>query len=106
MINPEKILLKFGIKGSCTQLGTGHIHQTFKVTGENNFVLQRINKSVFTQPEIITSNNRVAFAYLKRHHPNYLFPQSLSDKNGNDLCYDDEGYPWRLFSLIENTVTI
>ncbi len=106
MIDPEKILFSFGIKGSCTPLGQGHIHKTYQVTGEKNFVLQRINKSVFTQPEIITSNNRVAFAYLKQHHPNYLFPQSLPDKNGNGLCYDDEGYCWRLFSLIENTITI
>ena len=68
--------------------------------------MQRINKNVFAQPEIISSNNRIAFQFLRQHHPNYLFSQSLPDKNGNDLFYDDEGYPWRLFPLIENTVTI
>lgn len=106
MIEPEKILTNFGIKGVCAPLGSGHIHKTFKVTGEKNFVLQRINKNVFTQPEIIASNNRIAFHFLKHHHPDYIFPQTLSDKNGNDLHYDDEGYPWRVFPMIENTFTV
>ncbi|MBI1769717.1 MAG: aminoglycoside phosphotransferase family protein [Bacteroidetes bacterium] len=106
MTNHEKILAHFGIKGVCSPLGSGHIHKTFKVTGKKNFVLQRVNKNVFTQPEIIASNNRLAFQFLKERHPDYLFPQTLSDKNGNDLPYDDEGYPWRIFPMIENTSTI
>ncbi|HEV8515126.1 MAG TPA: phosphotransferase, partial [Cyclobacteriaceae bacterium] len=67
---------------------------------------QRVNKNVFTQPEIIASNNRIAFQYLKQHHPNYLFPQALPDSRGNDLFYDNESFPWRLYPLIENTFTI
>src|SRR5260221_9579203 len=106
MIDPEKILTNFGVKGVCALLGSGHIHKTFKVTGEKNFVLQRVNKNVFTQPEVIASNNRIAFRFLKQHHPDYLFPQTLSDKKGNDLHYDDEGYPWRLFPMIDNTFSI
>jgi Ser/Thr protein kinase RdoA (MazF antagonist) len=106
MIEPEKILSHFGITGVCTSLGTGHIHKTYKVSGEKNFVLQRVNKKVFTQPEIIASNNRMAFHFLKQHHPDYLFPQALINKNGNDLHYDNEGYPWRLFPMIENTFTL
>ena len=104
----EKILQAFGIFESVkiSRLGSGHIHQTFKVEGKNNFVLQRVNKNVFTQPQIIASNNRIAFQYLKQHHPDYLFPQALPDSQGNDLFYDTEGFPWRLYPLIENTYTI
>jgi len=106
--NPEEIVREFGISGAIkvSPLGSGHIHQTFKVESKSNFVLQRINKNVFTQPEIIASNNRIAFQYLKQHHPNFLFPQALPDQNGNDLFYDEEGYSWRLYPLIENTFTI
>jgi len=106
MIGPEKILLQFGVKGSCVPLGSGHIHKTFKVTGEKNFVLQRVNKNVFNQPEVISSNNRIAFQYLKENHPDYLFVQAMPDKNGNELYFDDDGHPWRLFPMIENTVTV
>src|SRR5260221_10939370 len=109
MILPEIILKSsFGIFGELkiSPIGSGHIHQTYKVEGKNNFILQRVNKKVFTQPEIIASNNRIAFQYLKQHHPDYLFPQALPDKQGNDLFYDDEGYPWRLYPLIDATFTI
>lgn len=105
---PEKVLQAFGIAEplKISRLGSGHIHQTFKVEGKNKFVLQRVNKNVFTQPEIIATNNRAAFQYLKQHHPDYLFPQALPNIQGNDLFYDDEGFPWRLYPLIENTYTI
>lgn len=108
MNEPEKIVQAFGISGSVkiSRLGSGHIHKTYKIEGENNFVLQRINKNVFTKSEIIASNNLIAFQYLKKHHPEYLFPQALPDTNGNDLFYDNEGFPWRLYPLIENTYTI
>lgn len=106
MIGLEEILKAFKITGKIEPLGSGHIHKTFRVTGAKNFVLQRVNKDVFTRPEIIASNNRIAFQYLKRKDFDYLFPQTLADKNGNDLYFDDQGYPWRLFPLIENTITI
>lgn len=105
---PEKIIKSFGITEGVriSPLGSGHIHQTYKVEGKNTFVLQRVNKNVFIHPEIIASNNRIAFRYLKQHHPSYLFPQALPDLLGNDLYYDDTGFPWRLYPLIENTFTI
>jgi Ser/Thr protein kinase RdoA (MazF antagonist) len=106
--DPAKIVQAFGISEpvKISRLGSGHIHQTYKVEGKENFVLQRVNKNVFTKPDVIASNNRIAFQYLKNHHPDYLFPQALPDLNGKDLFYDGEGFPWRLYPLIENTFTI
>lgn len=108
VVVPKKVLQAFGISESVkiSRLGSGHIHQTYKIEGKSNFVLQRVNKNVFTSPEIIASNNRIAFQYLKQHHPDYLFPQALPDAQGNDLFYDIESFPWRLYPLIENTYTI
>jgi Ser/Thr protein kinase RdoA (MazF antagonist) len=106
MISPEEILNHFEIEGVCTPLGSGHIHKTYKVSGKKNFVLQRVNKNVFTQPEIIATNNRIAFEFLQKKHPEFIFPQPIPTKNRKDLYYDDEGFPWRVFPLIENTFTI
>ncbi len=108
MIAPESILKSFGLSPDCkiSSIGSGHIHYTFKIEGEKNFVLQRVNKNVFTKPDVIAKNNRLAFLYLKQHHPNFLFPQPLPDINGSDLFYDAGGFPWRLYPLIENTFTI
>ncbi|GHN00622.1 aminoglycoside phosphotransferase [Cytophagales bacterium WSM2-2] len=102
----DSVLKAFGISGDAEPLGSGYIHRTFKVFGEKNYVLQRVNKNIFTKPEVIAANNRAAFQFLKQQHPGYLFPQPLPDKNGNDLHFDEEGFPWRLFPLIENTFTI
>ncbi|HTH57869.1 MAG TPA: aminoglycoside phosphotransferase family protein [Cyclobacteriaceae bacterium] len=106
MTLPEDILKHFGIDGVCSPLGSGHIHKTFKVSGKKNFVLQRVNKNVFTKPEIIASNNRIAFEFFQKKHPEYTFPQPRPTKKGDDLHYDDDGFPWRVFPLIENTFTI
>ena len=108
MVAPESILKSFGLRLDCkiSSIGSGHIHYTFKIEGEKNFVLQRVNKNVFTKPDVIARNNRLAFQYLKKNHPDFLFPQSLPDTNGHDLFYDAEGFPWRLYPLIENTFTI
>ncbi len=108
MKSPQEIINEFGIfmPVKISAIGSGHIHQTFKVESKNNFVLQRVNKNVFTQPEIIASNNRIAYHYLKKKFPDFLFPQAMADQNGNDLFYDEEGFPWRLYPMIENTFTV
>lgn len=102
------VLDAFGIssKAVITPIGSGHIHQTFLVADKNKFVLQRVNKNVFTKPEIIATNNRLASEYLSKYHPEYLFPAAVPAKNGFPLVYAEDGFPWRLYSMIENTITI
>jgi Ser/Thr protein kinase RdoA (MazF antagonist) len=103
------ILQRFSLKAQSFQIsriGTGHIHETFAVKGDKSFVLQRVNKNVFKQPEIIASNIEAAAAYLKNIDPNFLFLTPITTSDGKQMVYDDEGYPWRLFPFFENTFTI
>jgi hypothetical protein len=105
---PPMIFNAFGFspQAKISSLGSGHIHQTLLVEDDRKFVLQRINKNVFTKPEVIARNNRLAAAYLSTHHPEYLFPITLPDRNGNELVYAEDGFPWRVYPLIENTLTV
>ncbi|HNV28344.1 MAG TPA: aminoglycoside phosphotransferase family protein [Cyclobacteriaceae bacterium] len=105
---PALVLDAFGLSPytSYKPIGSGHIHQTYLVEDGKKFVLQRVNKNVFTKPEVIATNNRIAANYLAKNFPEYLFPTALPDKNGSELVYDVEGYPWRVYPLIENTITI
>jgi hypothetical protein len=105
---PASVLDSFGLSQSAhyEPIGSGHIHQTFLVTDAKQFILQRVNKSIFTEPEVIAANNRIAAEYLAIHSPTYLFLTALPDKMGNELAYDHDGFPWRLYPLIENTITI
>lgn len=106
---PQHILSAYGInpdRYSVQRIGTGHIHQTFKLVGEHVYILQRVNKNVFKKPEVIASNLRIAADFLREHHPDFLFPSVIKTLDGSEMVYDDQEYPWRLFPYLENTITI
>lgn len=106
---PNKILHVFNIgeEFEIIPIPTGHINLTFKVIGaEKSFVLQRVNKTIFTKPDRIANNIKLASDHLKKHHPEYLFLSSIKTNEGNEMEYDDEGFPWRLFPFIEDTFTM
>ena len=87
-------------------IGSGHIHYTFKIEGDKCFVLQRVNKNVFKKPEIIASNINAAATYLQKIDPSFLFLTPVATNRGEQMAYDTEGYPWRLFPYFENTFTV
>lgn len=71
-----------------------------------NYVLQRVNNNVFKKPEIIAENIRLAGDYLAKNHPDYLFPTVVKTVSGDEMVFDKEGFPWRLFPFIPNTYTV
>jgi Ser/Thr protein kinase RdoA (MazF antagonist) len=103
------ILVAFGLTASnytIESIGTGHIHQTFFLKGDKNFILQRVNKLIFTKPEVIAQNLRVASDYLKLHFPEYRFLSPIKTTEGQEMVYDSEGFPWRLFPYMDGTITL
>lgn len=109
MIDVSRILPRYNLDVAdfaVDRIGSGHIHATYKLSGKRSYVLQRVNKNVFKQPEVIASNLRLAADYLKKNSPDYLFPTVIISSSGQEMEYDDDGYPWRLFPYIDNTVTI
>lgn len=86
------------------RIDSGHINYTFKI--EPDFILQRINISVFRSPEFLSHNLQVASDYLAQNAPDYQFLRAVKNETGNDLVIDREGYPWRLFPYMDNTFTI
>ena len=104
-----QVLESFGLDEnnfSVDRIGTGHIHDTYKLVGKPSYVLQRVNINVFTKPHVIASNLRAAADYLKKNHPEYLFLSSVRTTDGKEMSFDAEGYPWRLFPYIENSITV
>jgi thiamine kinase-like enzyme len=103
------IFQSFGLNPSdftVERIGTGHIHQTYKLNGKSSFVLQRVNKNVFKQPEIIATNLRLASEQLKRNFPDYPFLRSIPSIDQSEMVYDAEGFPWRLYPYLQNTITV
>ena len=105
---PEQIFKSFGLSPGLTtsRIGSGHINYTFKIGGEPSFILQRINKNVFKEPEVIAKNIRHAANYLREHHPHFIFMANLLTVDEKEMASDAEGYPWRLYPLIDHSFTI
>jgi Ser/Thr protein kinase RdoA (MazF antagonist) len=105
-----EILTSFGINepgASVSPIGNGHINKTYKITTANgSFILQKINKKVFRNPDVIASNLEYTRKYLARTHPDYLFISPLRSADGKTLVYDPDGEPWRLYPYIDDTFTV
>ena len=107
MIN--EIIRSFGIdpdQVTVERIGSGYINQTFKIHSAQSFILQRVNNKVFTKPELIANNLRTASDYLSKNFPGYLFLSGIRSVDNREMVYDAEGYPWRLFPYIENSMTV
>ena len=89
-----------------TRIGSGHINYTFRIDGEPSFILQRINKNVFKEPDVIAQNIRLAANYLRDHHPHFIFMSNLPTVDGKEMAYDADGFPWRLYPLIDHSFTV
>lgn len=89
-------------------LSSGHIHQSYLVTTSNteipNFVLQKVNTSVFSNPVNLENNHRKLTKFL-RVNSNMTFAESLLDLNGNYYVVSNKEY-WRAFEYITNSKTI
>lgn len=88
------------------QIGNGLINQTWKLTdGKHAWVLQRINETVFKQPNQIASNIQQIAAHLTQHAPHYLFTKPVLTTDGKEMVLVEEGY-YRLFHFITGSKTI
>lgn len=84
-----------GAQGAAVKpFGTGLIHHTWKITaGNKEYILQKINQQVFTEPETIAANYRMLAAYLQEHYPDYTFVAPVASVAGPDLIYE-KGDGW------------
>jgi len=104
----NKILKEFGINTSNHQVeeyGFGLINRTWKVHGEQDYILQKINTSVFQRPESIIENLLLIQSYLKEKHPDYLFVAPLPAPGGSSLVITEEG-TFRLFPFINDSKSV
>lgn len=106
----QKILpayLKDTANLSTETFGSGLINSTWKVTDESGtYILQRINKEVFKQPELIAYNVREIANFLKIHHPDYLFVEPIKTLNNQELAISEEEGYFRLMPFIKHSHSI
>jgi len=95
------------------EFGNGNINHTFLVTLDNNredhFILQRINTQVFSHPDLIMRNMRIATAYIQKRLDRsplspgrrWEVPRVLITRDGGDHWIGTDGSFWRAMSFID-----
>ncbi|HYK43837.1 MAG TPA: aminoglycoside phosphotransferase family protein [Parafilimonas sp.] len=105
----EQLLAAYGMRPAETTVqpfGSGLINSTWIVASNGHqYILQKINKAVFTRPDDIDRNIHAIDHYLTNRHPSYTFITPLPAVNGETLLqYEDEYY--RLFKFISSTTYV
>ena len=104
----NQILEQFGINVLNYQIeeyGSGLINSTWKISGEKDYILQRINTDVFKQPEAIAENLSQLQSYLNTQYSDYLFVAPLLALNRSSLAINEDGI-FRLFPFVGNSTSI
>lgn len=116
----KDICSSFNIEGKyvgCAELSTGNINCTYQVKylrdgEEKNYIVQRINKLVFTQPEKVMEN----IVKVTHHVREQVKDKGLSTKKfvlraftakdgGQPFVIDEQGEYWRCYRFIQNSIT-
>ncbi len=94
-----RALQAFNIKGAVTEIalfGLGHINDSYLVkTKGQNYLLQRLNKSVFQSPEIVESNLKALLS-----QDSNLFVKHYKTSEG-DYHFQSANQNWRLMDFID-----
>ena len=103
----QKILSAFDLDGRvlcCEPYGEGHINSTYHVTTDapHDYILQRINTTVFPDAELLMRNVDLVTGHLRRkgldnRHVLTLVPA----RNGALFCRDDQGDCYRLVEFVQ-----
>jgi hypothetical protein len=110
MSDPRLILNQFGIDSPLIPFGNGHINDTY-ITEDRAYILQRINTSVFNDPQGLTDNVVLITGYLKTWlsanggDPERETLTPIPAKNGEWLVRTDSGKCYRLYKTIQGTVS-
>ncbi len=87
--------------------GSGLINSTFRVThpsGASQYILQKINSSVFPEPGKIMENISALSRFFETHYPDYVFLKPLLTLTG-EPCLTHNSDCYRMFPFIENSVS-
>ena len=116
----QEICSSFCIDGKyvgCHELTTGNINNTYLVEyvrdgEEKKYILQRINKKVFTKPEKVMENIVSVTEYIREKiqeknlsTKKFVLKTFMAKDTGKPYVIDGEGEYWRCYRYIANSQT-
>ncbi len=108
----NELILQFQVKGQpaqCSRYGCGHINETYLVTCDSglSYILQKINKSIFTQPEQLMENIAATTAHLaKKSDSDRESMHLVLTTDGKTFYKDADGEYWRMYDFVNSTVCL
>ena len=96
---------------SCESYGNGHINDTFLVIADKKYILQRLNTSIFSRPAELMENIQNVTRHIRKKTAELGGDVDRCSLNivptlSKELLFkDSDGECWRLFDLVEGTVT-
>ncbi len=107
----QQVLRQFQFQGSvigCEPFGNGHINRTYRVvcSGGREYILQRINRVAFRQPEALMENIAAVTRYMAAQDGPLQTLHLVATKDGGTFCADDTGEYWRAYDLVSGGVCL
>ena len=106
-LHPERVLPHFALEGSpvsCKEYGSGHINSTYQVKTDSGkvYILQRINKYVFSNPKAVMENVGAITEYLRdRVEDQSEILHFQQADNGTYYYVDTDGEFWRCYEYAD-----
>lgn len=92
---------------SLEAFGDGLINQTWRIkNNHDDFILQKINNTIFKDPEAIAHNTRMLADYLSVKDPDFLFVEPIKTKNNREVAFIDGKGFFRLSRYVKESHTI
>lgn len=110
MTDTREILKRFGIDRAIRPHGNGHINDTY-ITEDGEYILQRINTTVFSNPKALTDNIVLVTGYLKKWlslhggDPERETLTPIPALDGKWFAETEEGEFFRVYKAIADSVS-
>ena len=107
----QSVLSEFGIESQIKSYGNGHINDTF-CTEDSEYILQKINTEIFTNPYELMENIDNVTSFLKNKikecggDPDRETLTVIKTKDGQKCFKASNGFTYRVYKFINNTKTV
>jgi hypothetical protein len=108
-IGLKKISRQFlpGDECEITAISSGLINSTYKVvSGNGDFILQKINTAVFNSPQQLQQNYRYVSQQLTLAGSRFRLAEMICTVDNKDFLGDEHSGVWRMFSFVKNSFVI
>jgi len=92
-----------------TEFGSGHINRTYLIidSSARQYILQKINKNVFRNPQAVMENIVAVTNHIKKHVSSTRQVLCLiPTKTGENWLVDNMGEYWRMYSYISDSICL